>query len=105
MDLSLQNGEALRIRGSLRRGYSRSIGRTVLAWGLRLHRMGAAVGRRFVRARLEESQARALAELDARTLRDIGLEPYHGCSLADRIEAHRRKALIRQFSARLGPMM
>jgi uncharacterized protein YjiS (DUF1127 family) len=68
----------------------RRIARLLLAWWLRMHRRGAAMGRRYARARRERAQARMLAQLDARTLKDIGLEPHHVGSLAARIDAHRR---------------
>ena len=43
--------------------------RTLLAIWIRLHRLGAPIGRRLAARRPE------LGHLDARTLRDIGLEP------------------------------
>lgn len=79
---------------SLRRvgdGYARRIGEAALAgW------------RRILQAWREDVQARRLCELDARALRDLGLEPYQGCSMAERIDAYRRQAELRAFRARLG---
>jgi hypothetical protein len=58
-----------------------------------------------VQARREEAQAELLAELGPHILKDIGLEPYQGSSLADRVEAHRRRQLMRAFAARLGGLI
>jgi uncharacterized protein YjiS (DUF1127 family) len=55
-----------------------------------------------MQARREEAQARLLARLDSRTLKDIGLEPQHGSSLAERVHAHRRRELLRTLAGRLG---
>ena len=65
----------------------RFIERSVLATWLWLHHKGAAIGRRLAtRARL--------SELDERTLRDIGLEPWRsplGAEVA--IRRHERRRL------------
>jgi len=57
--------------------------------------------RRFVQARRETGQARLLAELDVRSLKDIGLEPSRGSSLAERVHAKQRGELSRTLAARL----
>jgi uncharacterized protein YjiS (DUF1127 family) len=121
MMILLQDGEALRIRGEFvlsvsraaggaptweivmrrRRGFLARARRAVIASWLRLHRLGAAAGRRFAQATLEHAQACALADLDARTLKDIGLEPY----LAERVEALQRWERMRALTARLGSLL
>jgi Domain of unknown function (DUF1127) len=119
-EISLQAGERLRIRTGrrlflvmrtessfevriLRRGMGVRLMRSVYARWLRLHRSGARVARRFMQARREDAQARLLAQLDSRTLKDIGMEPYHGSSLAERVHVHRRRELLRTLAGRLGP--
>jgi Domain of unknown function (DUF1127) len=119
-ELTLQAGEMLRIRtgrrlflvvrsGSsfevriVRRTFGARIMRTLYAWWLRMHRSGARVARRFMQARREEAQARLLAELDSRILKDIGVEPHHGSALAERVHEHRRRELLRTLAGRLGP--
>ena len=103
----LQPGETLRIRTRglilelrpgapceirvVRRGLGVRLGRGLLAWWRRMHRRRASV-----------ADARLLAQLDARLLKDIGLEPHHGGSLVERIDAHRRRELLRGIAARLG---
>jgi hypothetical protein len=77
-----------------RRSLARRIARGVLAWWITLHRYGAAAGRRFVQARRERAQAEMLASLDARTLKDIGLESY--------IDEQRRRERVRLVTARIG---
>jgi hypothetical protein len=67
----------------------------VLAWWLRMHRLSAAAGRRLARANFEHAQARALAELDPRTLKGIGL--------SERVEALQRRERMR--AARLGSLL
>lgn len=57
---------------------------------------------RLAQARREDAQARKLCELDARTLRDIGLAPDQGCAMGERIDTYRRQAELRAFQARLG---
>lgn len=118
--ISLQAGETLHIRTGRRlfvvmrsessfevRIVRRRIGvrfaRALYAWWLRMHRSGARVARRFMQARREEAQARLLAQLDSRTLKDIGMEPHHGSALAERVHAHRRRELLRTLAGRLGP--
>lgn len=66
-----------------------------------MHRAGAAIGRRLARAQAEDAQARLLAQLDARTLRDIGLDSGSGHSLAGRVEAYRRQLRLHQLAARM----
>jgi hypothetical protein len=51
--------------------------RTILAWWLKMHRR-----------HLANRQLRALAHLDAHTLKDIGVQPWRG-SLGTRVEAVR----------------
>jgi hypothetical protein len=118
-ELTLQAGETLRIRTGRRlflvmrsdssfelRIMRRSMGvrfmRAVYAWWLRLHRRGARVARRFMQVRREEAQARLLARLDSRTLKDIGMEPHHGGALAERVHEHRRRELLRTLAGRVG---
>jgi hypothetical protein len=119
-ELTLQAGETLRIRtgrrllivmrsGSsfevriVRRGMGLRLMRAAYAGWLRMHRRGARVARRFMEARREDAQARLLAQLDSRILKDIGLEPHHGSSLAERVHEHRRRELLRTLAGRLGP--
>jgi hypothetical protein len=64
--------------------------RAALAVWLRLHRVGAAIGR-------QRATDRELARLDERTLKDIGLEPWRS-ALGARIEMRRRQDL--HWSAR-----
>lgn len=117
-EVTLQPGERLRIRSGrlllvrrlglaweisiVKRGAGARVARAALAWWLRTHRRGAAIARRFLEARRENAQARLLAQLDARTLKDIGLEAHHGSALAERIDARRRRELLRTFAGRLG---
>lgn len=83
--------------------------RKLLAWWIRQHRSGAAIGlqraRQVYEAIQRASQARAdreiLARLDARTLRDIGLQSWNA-ELADRLEAERQHRLLRLAAARIG---
>jgi hypothetical protein len=119
-ELTLQAGETLRIRtgrrlflvvrsGSsfevriVRRTFGARIMRTLYAGWLRMHRRGASIARRFAQARREEAQARMLAQLDPRILKDIGMEPHHGSALAERVHAHRRREILRILAGRLGP--
>jgi hypothetical protein len=118
-ELTLQSGETLRIRSGrrlflvmrsdasfevriVRRGMGVRLMRAVYAWWLRMHRRGAPVARRFMQARREDAQARLLAQLDSRILKDIGLEPHHGSSLAARVHEHRRREVLRTLAGRLG---
>lgn len=87
----------------VRRGMGVRLARALYAWWLRMHRRGASVARRFAQARREEAQARLLAQLDSRILKDIGMEPHHGSALAERVHAHRRRELLRTLASRLGP--
>ena len=83
--------------------------RKVLAWWLRLHRQGAAFGLRRARGIYEaierSRQARIdrdiLARLDARTLRDIGLQSWNA-EVGQRLEAERQRRLLRLAAARIG---
>jgi hypothetical protein len=118
--ISLQAGETLHIRTGhrlfvvmrsessfevriVRRSIVVRFARALYAWWLRMHRSEARVARRFMQARREEAQARLLAQLDSRTLKDIGMEPHHGSALAERVHAHRRRELLRTLASRLGP--
>ena len=80
--------------------------RNLLAWWIRLHRRGAFIGlQRAVaavqRARQERIDREVLARLDARTLRDIGLESWNGM-LAERLQAYRQRQWLRLAAARIG---
>jgi hypothetical protein len=118
-EISLQAGEFLRIRTGrrlflvmrseesfevriVRHGIGVRLMRGVCAWWLRMHRRGARVARRSMRARRENAQARLLAALDARILKDIGLEPHHGSPLAARVHERRRREVLRTLAGRLG---
>ena len=118
-ELTLQAGETLRIRTGRRlllvmrsessfevrivkRGIGVRIARALYAGWLRMHRSGARVARRAVQARREQAAARMLAQLDARILKDIGMEPHHGSALAERVHEHRRRELLRTLAGRLG---
>ena len=118
-ELTLQAGETVRIRTGrrlflvmrsessfevrvVRRGIGVRLMRAAYAWWLRMHRTGARVARRYLQARREEAQARLLAQLDSRMLKDIGMEPHHGGALAERVHAHRRRELLRTLAGRLG---
>ncbi len=82
--------------------------RRLLAWWIRMHRRGVAIGmeraRRFYEALQRANQARAdheiLARLDRHTLRDIGLDSWDP-HLAARLE-ERRRLLVRMAAARIG---
>src|SRR5262245_37292107 len=84
-------------RGSIHR-----FARTALAAWLRMHRVGAAIGRRFAQAQRDEAKARSLAQLDARTLRDIGLGADSGHPLAVQIDVQREQHRLRAYAAQLG---
>ena len=83
--------------------------RRLLAWWIRLHRKGAAIGlqraRQVYEAIQRAQQARAdreiLARLDSRTLRDIGLDSWNA-HLAERVEVQRQVRLLRLAAARIG---
>lgn len=117
--ISLQAGETLHIRTGRRlfvvmrsessceirivkRGIGVRVARIAYACWLRMHRRGASVARRFMQARREEVSAQMLAQLDSRILKDIGMEPHHGSSLAERVHAHRRHEVLRTLASRLG---
>lgn len=70
-----------------------SLFRNMLAFWLRRHRKGAAAGRR-------RAVAVKLVDLDARTLRDIGLEPWRN-ALGARV-ALRRYEMRRWSASRIG---
>lgn len=53
------------------------------------------------RARRTRADREALARLDARTLRDIGLQSWNA-ELGQRMEARRQRHLLRQAAARIG---
>lgn len=80
----------LRIRPRKRGGRT---GRDLWALVLRLYRSGAHAARRVGQsardADARESVARLAAQLDARTRRDIGLEPFYVASPAERAEQYR----------------
>jgi predicted lipid-binding transport protein (Tim44 family) len=83
--------------------------RKLLAEWIRLHRKGAAIGLQrapqVYEAIQRAYQARAdreiLARLDARTLRDIGLDSWNA-SLVERVEVRRQQQLLRLAAARIG---
>ena len=83
--------------------------RKLLAWWIRLHRKGAAIGlqraRQVYEAFRRANQARVdrevLARLDARTLRDIGLQSWNA-ELAQRMDSQKQRHLLRQAAARIG---
>ena len=83
--------------------------RKMLAWWIRLHRKGAAIGLQRARQVYEAIQraqrARAdreiLARLDSRTLRDIGLDSWN-VHLAERVEVQRQRQLLRLAATRVG---
>jgi uncharacterized protein YjiS (DUF1127 family) len=83
--------------------------RKMLAWWMRLHRKGAAIGlqraRQVYEAIQRAHQARAdrefLARLDSRTLRDIGLDSWNA-HLAERVEVQRERQLLRLAATRVG---
>jgi uncharacterized protein YjiS (DUF1127 family) len=57
---------------------------------------------RWFRAWRKDRAALQLAELDERTLRDIGLDRHAGCAFAARVCAYREQELRRMAMARLG---
>jgi hypothetical protein len=80
----------VRIRPRKRGGQT---GRDLLAWVLRCYRSGARVARGFQQSAREAARradiARFAAQLDARTRRDIGLEPFYSPVPAERAEQYR----------------
>jgi uncharacterized protein YjiS (DUF1127 family) len=98
-EISLRPGEALRIESG-----------SGLTLVLRPHGEGWEVKvvnpwwKRWLRAWHEERQARLLAELDERILRDIGLHAASENSLTARVEAYRQQDLRRITMSRLGLM-
>ena len=86
----LPNGVRIRPRSHDKHG---TVGRTLWAWVLRRYRSGARVARRAQES-VREAALRAdvthfAAQLDARTRKDIGLEPYYSASAAERAEQYR----------------
>jgi hypothetical protein len=83
--------------------------RNLLARWIRLHRKGAAIGlqraRQVYEAIQRANQARIdreiLKRLDARTLRDIGMQSWNA-ELAGRFEAERQRRLMRNAAYRMG---
>ena len=55
----------------------------------------------FMRARQARADQAVLEQLDARTLRDVGLEAWNSV-LAERLESHRQRHLLRLASAHFG---
>lgn len=100
--LELRPGASCEIR-IVRRSPGTRFARAVLAWWQRMHRRGTAAARSYLRTRRLDRDARLLAQLDARFLKDIGLEVHHGGALIERIDAHRRRELLRTLAASLGP--
>ena len=68
-------------------------GRDLWAWVLRCYRAGARTARRAQRSAHEAGQRADLADfaarLDARTRKDIGLEPFYSASPAERAQQYR----------------
>ena len=83
--------------------------RKLLASWIRLHRRGAAIGLQRARqvyealrrARQERADREILARLDARSLRDIGLDSWNA-RLAERVEIRRQQQLLRLAASRIG---
>jgi hypothetical protein len=83
--------------------------RKLLARWIRLHRKGAAAGlqhaRQVYEAMKRAQQARAdreiLARLDARSLRDIGLDSWNA-QLSEGVELRRQRDLLRIAASRIG---
>ena len=67
--------------------------RIVQAWVLRRYRSGAQAARRMQQsirdAEFRDGVERLVAQLDARTRKDIGLEAFHGASPGERAERYR----------------
>jgi hypothetical protein len=55
----------------------------------------------WIRARQARAEREVLARLDARSLKDIGLESWNG-ALAERVHAHRQRQVILLAAARIG---
>ena len=55
----------------------------------------------WLRARQARADREVLARLDARALRDIGLESWNG-ELAERLDAHRQRRILRLAASRIG---
>ena len=82
--------------------------RKLLAWWIRLHRLGIALGRRrahlayraFRDARQARADVRALEHLDRRMLKDVGLESWAFALRSGIVE--RRREMARWSNVRLG---
>ena len=74
------------------------------SWEIQVVRRREPWWKRWLRAWREEEQARLLAQLDERTLRDIGLDAGSGNPLAARADAYRQQEAWRIAMARLGLM-
>lgn len=68
--------------------------RRLLAWWLRVYRA-------FQLAQKARAEREVLARLDARALRDIGLQSWNA-ELADRAETERQRRLLRLAASRIG---
>jgi hypothetical protein len=55
----------------------------------------------FMRARQAQADRAVLEQLDARTLRDVGLEAWNSV-LAERLESHRQRQILRLATAHFG---
>jgi uncharacterized protein YjiS (DUF1127 family) len=83
--------------------------RKMLAWWIRLHRRGAAMGLQRARqvyeairrAQQERADREILSRLDSRTLRDIGIDSWNA-HLAERVEVQRQRRLLRLAASRIG---
>jgi hypothetical protein len=84
---------SIEIRFNRRRARIGRVARALLDWS-----------QRCLRAWREDRQALLLAQLDERTLRDIGLDCGSGSSLAARGHAYRQQELRRMAMAQLGLM-
>lgn len=73
-------------------------------WEVRVVPRREPLWRRWLRAWRENQAAHQLAELDERTLKDIGLDPGGYSPLAARIQAYRDQEFRRMAMARLGLM-
>lgn len=55
----------------------------------------------FVRARRAHADRAVLQQLDARSLRDVGLEAWNS-QLAEQLESHRQRQVLRLALSRIG---
>ncbi len=105
-EILLRPGEVLRVEdpsGVLVLSVSTPAG-VEARWEVRFSEPRASWWSRWLLAWREEREARSLARLDERLLKDIGLGPCAGNSLAARIHAHRQHELRRVEMSRLGLM-